>query len=64
MCILTHLCNLRQNKQLRNRKNLLKQRIWTDVYQGAKLINGEYQKMEVHNVGLFISTRKFCLLQW
>jgi len=38
--------------------------------QGAKLfylsgmINGEYQKTEVHNLGRFISVMKFRPLQW
>ena len=38
--------------------------------QGAKLfylsglVNGEYQKTEVHNLGRFISVMKFRPLQW
>ena len=40
------------------------------TWQGAKLfylsgmINGEYQKTEVHNLGRFISVMKFRPLQW
>lgn len=70
MGVLTHLDHFRQNKQLRKRKKMLKQRFWTEVYQGAKLfylsglINGEYQKTEIHNLGRFISVMKFRPLQW
>jgi ribosome biogenesis protein BMS1 len=67
MGVLTHLDHFRQNKQLRKRKKILKQRFWREVYQGARffylsgMINGEYQKVEIHNLGRFISDS---ILQW
>ncbi|XP_062989231.1 ribosome biogenesis protein BMS1 homolog [Elgaria multicarinata webbii] len=70
MGVLTHLDTFKNNKQLKKTKKRLKHRFWTEVYQGAKLfylsgmVHGEYQKQEIHNLGLFISVMKFRPLTW
>ncbi|XP_041362770.1 ribosome biogenesis protein BMS1 homolog [Gigantopelta aegis] len=70
MGVLTHLDMFKNNKQLQKTKKRLKHRFWTEIYQGAKLfylsgmVNGEYQRMEVHNLCRFISVMKFRPLQW
>src|SRR3546814_8832384 len=51
-------------------KKQLKQRFWTEVYQGAKLfdltgvINNKYPKTEIKRITLFISRMKFRPLVW
>ena len=70
MGVLTHLDVFKNNKKLRKRKKTLKQRFWTEIYQGAKLfylsgmINGKYPKNEVMNLSRFISVMKFRPLVW
>ncbi|KAG8435026.1 hypothetical protein GDO86_013115 [Hymenochirus boettgeri] len=70
MGVLTHLDSFKNNKQLRKVKKRLKHRFWTEVYQGAKLfylsgmVYSEYQKMEIRNLGRFISVMKFRPLVW
>jgi len=70
MGVLTHLDTFKNAKALQRTKKNLKQRFWTEVYQGAKLfylsgmVHGEYQKTEVHNLGRFISVMKFRPLIW
>lgn len=70
MGVLTHLDSFKDNKRMRKTKKRLKHRFWTEVYQGAKLfylsgmVNGEYQKTEVHNLCRFISVMKFRPLTW
>jgi len=70
MGVLTHLDTFKNSKALQRTKKNLKQRFWTEVYQGAKLfylsgmVHGEYQKTEVHNLGRFISVMKFRPLVW
>ncbi|ORZ35046.1 hypothetical protein BCR44DRAFT_1493242 [Catenaria anguillulae PL171] len=70
MGILTHLDKFRNNKRLRVRKKALKQRFWTEIYQGAKLfylsgvMNGTYPKTEILNLSRFISVMKFRPLIW
>ena len=70
MGVLTHLDAFKDSKRLRNTKKQLKQRFWTEIYQGAKLfylpglINGKYPKTEVHNLSLYISRMKFRPLVW
>ncbi|XP_062298363.1 ribosome biogenesis protein BMS1 homolog isoform X2 [Scomber scombrus] len=70
MGVLTHLDSFKNNKTLRKTKKNLKHRFWTEVYQGAKLfylsgmVYGEYQTMEVKNLGRFISVMKFRPLVW
>lgn len=64
MGIFTHLDQFRTAKNLRKTKKLLKQRFWTDIYDGAKMfyfsgvINGKYLKNEVKQLTLFMSRVK------
>ncbi|KAI9016773.1 hypothetical protein DFJ74DRAFT_678236 [Hyaloraphidium curvatum] len=70
MGVLTHLDGFKDNKKLRKRKKELKQRFWTEIYQGAKLfyltgtVNGRYRKTEIMNLSRFISVMKFRPLTW
>lgn len=71
MGVLTHLDSFKNAKTLRRTKKMMKQRFWTEVYQGAKLFylsgmvhGNEYQKTEIHNLARFISVIKFRPLQW
>lgn len=70
MGVLTHLDLLKKNKSLKKIKKTLKQRFWTEVYQGAKLfylsniVHGLYPKAEIQNLGRFISVMKFRPLMW
>lgn len=64
MGIFTHLDQFRTAKNLRKTKKLLKQRFWSDIYDGAKMfyfsgvINGKYLKNEIKQLTLFISRVK------
>lgn len=68
--ILTHLDQFKQKKALTKTKKRLKQRFWTEIYQGAKLfylsglMHGRYPKREVLNLARFISVQKFRPLVW
>ncbi|CAO3607470.1 unnamed protein product [Mucor hiemalis] len=70
MGVLTHLDKFRNNKTLKTTKKRLKNRFWTEIYQGAKLfylsgiINGKYPNMEIQNLSRFISVMKFRPLVW
>jgi ribosome biogenesis protein BMS1 len=70
MGVLTFLDKFRDNKRLKKTKKRIKQRFWTEIYQGAKLfylsgiINGKYLKQEVLNLSRFISVMKFRPLAW
>ncbi|KAL4327064.1 hypothetical protein AHAS_Ahas13G0062700 [Arachis hypogaea] len=70
MGVLTHLDKFKDAKKLRKRKQELKRRFWTEIYDGAKLfylsglIHGKYVKREVHNLARFISVMKFHPLSW
>ncbi|KAJ2999636.1 Glycoside hydrolase 2 (Mannanase, beta-galactosidase) [Globomyces sp. JEL0801] len=70
MGVLTHLDKFKDSKRLRKTKKTLKQRFWTEIYQGAKLfylsglVNGSYPKNEVMNLSRFISVMKFRPLIW
>ena len=70
MGVLTHLDKFRNNKTLKTTKKRLKNRFWTEIYQGAKLfylsgiINGKYPNMEIQNLSRFISVMKFRPLLW
>ena len=37
--IVTHLDAFKENKQLKNTKKIIKNRFWTEIYQGAKVFN-------------------------
>jgi ribosome biogenesis protein BMS1 len=64
MGVFTHLDQFRTAKNLRKTKKLLKQRFWTEIYDGAKMfyfsgtINGKYLRNEVKQLQLFISRVK------
>ena len=64
MGVFTHLDQFKTAKNLRKTKKLLKQRFWTEIYEGAKMfyfsgiINGKYLKNEVKQLTLFISRVK------
>jgi len=71
MGVLTHMDLYKKiDKKVNKRKNHLKQRFWTEVYQGAKLFlmsgikNGEYIQRDVHNLARFISVMKFKSSTW
>lgn len=70
MGVLTHLDKLKNASNLRKTKKKLKNRFWTEIYQGAKLfylsgiINGKYSKGEINNLSLFIGRMKFRPLTW
>ena len=62
--ILTHLDLFKKPNTLRDAKKRLKQRFWSELYQGAKLfylsgvLNGRYPDREIHNLSRFISVMK------
>lgn len=68
--ITTHLDLFKKPSTMRAAKKRLKQRFWTEVYQGAKLfylsgvINGRYPDREILNLTRFISVMKFRPLKW
>ena len=68
--VLTHLDGFKANKTLQKTKKALKQRFWTEIYDGAKMfdlsgvINGKYPKHEVKRLSLYISRTKFRPLVW
>lgn len=70
MGVLTHLDGFEKASQLKRVKKTLKQRFWTEIYDGAKLFylsglkNGNYPKQEVSNLARFISIMKFRPLSW
>eukprot|EP00184_Porphyridium_aerugineum_P005900 CAMPEP_0184707372 /NCGR_PEP_ID=MMETSP0313-20130426/37231_1 /TAXON_ID=2792 /ORGANISM="Porphyridium aerugineum, Strain SAG 1380-2" /LENGTH=1304 /DNA_ID=CAMNT_0027168947 /DNA_START=48 /DNA_END=3959 /DNA_ORIENTATION=- len=69
--ILTHLDMLHDGKQMRNAKKTLKQRFWTELYDGAKLFylsgittKGEYLSREVLNLARFVAVSKPKPVAW
>ncbi|KAK9473341.1 uncharacterized protein V1510DRAFT_392589 [Dipodascopsis tothii] len=68
--VATHLDLFKSPATLRASKKRLKHRLWTEVYQGAKLfylsgvMNGRYPDREVLNLARFISVMKFRPLKW
>ncbi|KAL2645256.1 hypothetical protein R1flu_012843 [Riccia fluitans] len=70
MGVLTHLDQFKDPKRLRKTKKKLKNRFWTEIYDGAKLfylsglLHGKYPKREVHNLARFVSVAKFRPLTW
>jgi ribosome biogenesis protein BMS1 len=62
--ILTHLDLFRKPQTLKDAKKRLKNRFWSELYQGAHLfylsgvINGRYPDREIHNLSRFISVMK------
>ncbi|KAH3688654.1 hypothetical protein WICPIJ_000345 [Wickerhamomyces pijperi] len=70
LAVATHLDLFKSASTLRASKKRLKQRLWTEVYQGAKLfylsgvMNGRYPDREILNLTRFISVMKFRPLKW
>lgn len=68
--VLAHLDGYKDNKQLKTRKKVLKQRFWTEIYQGAKLfylsglVHGKYMPRDVLNLTRFISVIRLRPLIW
>ncbi|CAN3368637.1 ribosome biogenesis protein Bms1p [Diutina catenulata] len=68
--VATHLDLFKSPSTLRTAKKRLKHRLWTEVYQGAKLfylsgvMNGRYPDREILNLSRFISVMKFRPLKW
>ncbi|CCX31790.1 hypothetical protein FPQ18DRAFT_274378 [Pyronema domesticum] len=62
--ILTHLDLFKSQSMLRATKKRLKNRFWSELYNGAKLfylsgvMNGRYPDREIHNLSRFISVMK------
>ena len=62
--ILTHLDLFKKPQTLKDAKKRLKNRFWSELYQGAHLfylsgvINGRYPDREIHNMSRFISVMK------
>jgi len=70
MGVLTHLDLIKNARQMRKTKKMLKHRFWTEVYPGAKLfylsglLHEEYLHTEIKNLARFISVMKFRPLNW
>lgn len=70
LAVATHLDLFKSQSTLRTSKKRLKHRLWTEVYQGAKLfylsgvINGRYPDREILNLTRFMSVMKFRPLKW
>jgi ribosome biogenesis protein BMS1 len=62
--ILTHLDLFKKPQTLKDAKKRLKNRFWSELYQGAHLfylsgvMNGRYPDREIHNLSRFISVMK------
>ena len=65
MAVLTHMDKFKKQNQLKARKKLLKQRLWKELYQGAKLFfltgikHDNYIHGEIKNLARFISGKFF-----
>ena len=70
MGVFTHLDQFRTMKSLRATKKKLKDRFWTEIYDGAKMfhfsgtVNGKYLKNEVRQLTLFLGRVKYRPLVW
>ena len=70
MGVLTHLDHFKEPKKLKKTKKVLKQRFWTEIYDGAKLFyisgmsHGRYNQRDIVNLARFISVAKPRPLMW
>lgn len=70
MAVFTHLDQFRTAKNLRKTKKMLKNRFWTEIYEGAKMfyfsgvVNGKYLKNETKQLALFMGRVKYRPLVW
>ena len=66
--VFTHLDQFDKMSQVKKTKKGLKQRFWTDIYDGSKMfyfsgvINGKYLKNEIRLLGMWIQRCKVCML--
>lgn len=62
--IFTHLDQFEKLSMVKKTKKLLKQRFWSEIYQGSKMfylsgvINGKYLKNEIRLLGMWIQRCK------
>ncbi|PNS17055.1 Ribosome bioproteinsis protein bms1 [Sphaceloma murrayae] len=62
--ILTHLDLFKKPETLKAQKKRLRHRLWSELYQGAKLfylsgvVNGRYPDREIHNISRFLGVMK------
>ncbi|KAG8630051.1 hypothetical protein KVT40_001670 [Elsinoe batatas] len=62
--ILTHLDLFKKPETLKAQKKRLRHRLWSELYQGAKLfylsgvVNGRYPDREIHNLSRFLGVMK------
>lgn len=67
---LDKIADRNNQKALRKRKKQLKNRFWTEIYDGAKLFYltglqyGRYKKREILNLSRYIAVQKFAPLSW
>lgn len=71
IAILTHLDKLHDGRQIRRAKKAFKDRIWAELYDGAKVFylsgittTGDYLSREVLNLARFISVAKPPVTRW
>jgi ribosome biogenesis protein BMS1 len=70
MGVLTHLDKFKSGKTVKKLKTTMKQRFWSEIYDGAKMFYfsgikyGKYPKNEIMNLARFISVMKFRPLVW
>jgi ribosome biogenesis protein BMS1 len=71
LSVLTHLDAIKDTEKIRHTKKLLKDRLASEIVQGAKLFyltgmreNGAYLKREVQNLARFISIIKYRPISW
>eukprot|EP00239_Pterosperma_sp_CCMP1384_P001732 CAMPEP_0197846034 /NCGR_PEP_ID=MMETSP1438-20131217/2861_1 /TAXON_ID=1461541 /ORGANISM="Pterosperma sp., Strain CCMP1384" /LENGTH=1206 /DNA_ID=CAMNT_0043457543 /DNA_START=45 /DNA_END=3665 /DNA_ORIENTATION=+ len=70
MGVLTHLDSFTSASVLKKTKKKLKNRFWTEIYEGAKLfymsgmVHGKYNKRDTLNLARFIAIAKFRPLTW
>ncbi|KAL3076687.1 hypothetical protein niasHS_013483 [Heterodera schachtii] len=68
--VLTHMDNVPKRSQLKSIKKQLKNRFWSELYQGAKLFyltgmqKQRYLQHEIKNLGRFISVAKLRPILW
>lgn len=71
IAVLTHLDSIADGSQARRAKKTLKDRIWGELYNGAKVFylsgittTGDYLSREILNLARFISVSKQPFLRW
>lgn len=69
--VLTHLDKFHDGRQIRRAKKAFKDRIWAELYDGAKVFylsgittSGDYLSREILNLARFISVAKVPMTRW